>query len=132
MNHCPYCFVTHNRKFSEVCFSCENASNEFAKKNVQHVEDKSRFFRNTVDGSDYSHALGTRMPDNRTERNKLYERLGAEPVTPGTMPAQWKEDREYAEHVKNGGQREGFKQIDISGGEKVIDKLRKGDIRIPS
>jgi len=72
------------------------------------------------------------MPDSRNERNRLYDAMGAEPVTRGSMPQSWKENQEYAEHVRNGGERDTFKNIDISGGKKVIDQLRKGNVRIPS
>jgi len=71
------------------------------------------------------------MPDNRRDRNKMYEQMGAEPVTRGTMPQSWKENQEYAEHIRNGGERDTFKNIDISGGEKVIAQLRKSNVRIP-
>lgn len=73
--------------------------------NFQFSEDRYRFFRNPQDGSSFSYALGMEHPDNRGDYHRVLTALGSEPVTRGTMPASWKEDQQYLEHVQNGGER---------------------------
>ena len=73
--------------------------------NFQFSEDRTRFFRNPVDGSKFSYSLGMEHPDTRADYRRVLDGLGCEPVTAKTMPERWKEDRQYLEHVQHGGER---------------------------
>lgn len=97
----------------------------------QFAEDRTRFFRNPIDGSSYSYSLGHAMPDTKAKLHAEYERRGIEPVTPKTMPDQWKENQEYAASVRAGGARDTEPKIDISKGPTVRGLLRESNIRIP-
>jgi hypothetical protein len=98
------------------------------------VEDRTRFFRNPVDGTSFSYSLGVQMPDNRADYHRLLAAKGCEPVTPGTMPEQWKENQAYREHVTSGGDRDAaFEQPQpATCGKTVLQQLRESDVRIPS
>lgn len=94
-------------------------------------EDRTRFFRNPVDGTKFSYALGREMPDNRSEYHQLLDANRCEPVTRGTMPSQWKENAEYLEHVVHGGERDmppplGGKPV----GKTVLQQMRESNFRV--
>ena len=73
---------------------------------VQFTEDRTRFFRNAITGTHYSYSLGQEYPDTRTERDRLLTEKGWEPVTPGNEPAIFRENRQYLEHLRTGGERD--------------------------
>lgn len=96
-------------------------------------EDRTRFFRNGIDGTKFSYALGKEMPDNRNEYHAILEATGSEPVTRGTMPTQWKENSEYLEHVQHGGEREKPAAPRGTSGKSVLQQMRESKtFRIPS
>jgi hypothetical protein len=95
-------------------------------------EDRTRFFRNGVDGTSFSYSLGTQMPDTRHAYHALLDATGCEPVTPGTMPAQWKENAQYLEHVQHGGEREPPPKPQPTG-TTVLQQMRESKtFRVPS
>lgn len=89
----------------------------------QFQEDRYRFFRNPVDGGNYSYSLGREHPDNRTEYHRACAELGTEPVTRKTMPRAWKEDQDYREHVAHGGKREEHKP-GAPVGQSVLQQMQ--------
>lgn len=96
----------------------------------QFTEDRCRQFRNPVDGSKFSYSLGQEYPQSRGERDALFGALGCEPVTRGTMPAQWKWHQEYADHKLHGGEplpNDGY--VAPKGDVTVLDQLRKSDAK---
>lgn len=96
----------------------------------QYNPDNTRFFRNPVNGTRFSYHLGREMPETRSEYKSLCDKMGIEPVTSKTMPEQWKQDQEYLQHVRNGGERDTATNTDISRGPKVKDMLRESNVRI--
>ena len=96
------------------------------------TEDRTRFFRNPVDGTSFSYSLGQQMPDNREEYHALLEAKGVEPVTRGTMPSQWKENAEYLEHVQHGGEREASQPSSAPVGKTIVQQMRESNFRVPS
>jgi putative FmdB family regulatory protein len=99
-------------------------------------EDRVRQFQNTVDGTKFDYVLGQQRPETRREYYKELDRIGAEPVSRATEPAQWKEGREYAEHVKHGGQRDkGFEKAphpdSKPGNLTVLKQLQQSGVKIP-
>lgn len=89
-------------------------------------EDRTRMFKNPVDGTTFSYSLGEQMPDNRRDYHRLLEKHNCEPVTRGTMPAQWKADQELLEHVKHGGKYEPPpKPKPSAGGPTILQQLRE-------
>lgn len=99
-------------------------------------EDRTRLFKNPVDGSRFSYALGELMPDNRRDYQRLLDEKGCEPVTPATMPEPWKENQQYREHVMNGGDRDPKFETAPSAPpvktKTVLQQLRESNVRIPS
>ena len=96
----------------------------------QFTEDRCRQFRNPVDGTKHSYSLGMEYPDSRGKRNAVFDALGCEPVTPGTMPEQWKWHQEYAEHKRHGGEplpNDGY--VAPKGTVTVLDQLRKSNAK---
>lgn len=67
-------------------------------------------------------------PQTRGERNAVFEAIGCEPVTRGTMPEAWKRDREYHEHRQHGGERDMAFEKTQSGSKPgtvtVLDQLK--------
>lgn len=97
----------------------------------QYNQDNTRFFRNAVDGTTFSYSLGHEMPASKSELYKEYDARGIEPVTRKTMPEAWKADQEFADAVRHGEIVEQPKPTpDISRGTKVLDQLRKSNVRI--
>lgn len=95
-------------------------------------EDRTRMFKNPVDGTSFSYSLGTTMPDNRADYHRLLEERGCEPVTRGTMPAQWKENAELLEHVQHGGTYEPPPKPKPTG-QTVLEQMRASKtFRVPS
>lgn len=96
--------------------------------NIQFSEDRCRLFRNPTDGSSFSYSLGMPYPQSRTQRNMVFDAIGCEPVTRGTMPEQWKCDQEYREHRQHGGERDATFEKTQTGSKPgtvtVLDQLR--------
>ena|SRR5271166_616908 len=74
----------------------------------QFQEDRLRLWRGPL-GNGYSTALGERMPDTRTERDRLAAKKGIEFVSKSELLASNKEAAEavaYKAHVDSGGPRD--------------------------
>lgn len=100
--------------------------------NFQFSEDRYRFFKNPVDGSRHSYALGMEHPDNRSDYHRVLTALGCEPVTRKTTPTSWKEDQQYLEHVQHGGERlprDGAPEPKPVG-VTVSEQMRKSNFRV--
>lgn len=98
-------------------------------------EDRTRQFRNPIDGTRFSYSLGCEMPDNRRAYHDILTAKQCEPVTPGTMPEVWKAEQQYREHVMNGGERDqNFESPKPTAtvGKSVLQQLRESNVRIPS
>lgn len=91
--------------------------------NFHFQEDRYRFFRNPIDGTTHSYALGMEHPDNRADYQRACAERGCEPVTPRTMPQAWKDDQAYREHVEHGGERSA-PELPKPSGIGVLDQLR--------
>lgn len=94
---------------------------------VNFSPDRYRFFRNPIDGSKFSYALGIEHPDNRKDYYQALEERGCEPVTAGTMPTRWKEDQAYLAHVTSGGERIKSEEQPPPGqavGMRVVDQMK--------
>jgi hypothetical protein len=99
--------------------------------NFQFSEDRCRFFRNPIDGTQHSYSLGMQYPDTRAARNATFAALGCEPVTRKTMPENWRWHQEYAEHKAHGGERlPNDGHVAQAGTLTVLDQLRKSNVRI--
>lgn len=101
----------------------------------QFNEDRTRFFRNGVDGTKHSHALGHEMPDSRRDYYRELESKGCEPCSPQTMPQAWKDNAAYKKHVESGGERDRkFELAQHPATQKrtvtVLDQLKKSGITI--
>jgi hypothetical protein len=103
------------------------------------VEDRTRMFRNPRTGTRFSDTLGCEMPEDRASRDALYASKGIEPVSPRDMPSQWKVAKEYADHLKSGGEKldrkEEAKLIeppDLSGVKSIAQQLRESNYRAPA
>lgn len=101
----------------------------------QFTQDNTRLFRNGVDGTRHSHALGKEMPDSRKEYYRELEAKGCEPCSPQTMPQAWKDNVAYKKHVESGGERDRrfeLAQHPATGKRtvSVLDQLKKSGIRI--
>jgi len=99
------------------------------------TEDRTRLFRNPVDGTTFSYSLGEQMPDNRADYHRLLAEKQCEPVTRGTMPAQWRDEQQYLEHVKHGGERDKSFESPAPPPVKtktVLEQLRESNVKIPS
>lgn len=103
------------------------------------VEDRTRMFRNPRTGTRFSDTLGCEMPEDRASRDALYAEKGIEPVSPRDMPSQWKVAKEYADHLKSGGEKldrkEEAKLIeppDLSGVKSISQQLRESQYRTPA
>ena len=103
------------------------------------VEDRSRLYRNPRTGTRFSDTLGCAMPEDRASRDALYAQKGIEPVSPRDMPSQWKVAKEYADHLKSGGEKldraEEAKLIeppDLSGVKSIAQQLRESQYRTPA
>ena len=99
----------------------------------QFTEDKTRFYR-APDGSKFNPVTGTAMPDSGKEYYKQLESIGAEPVSPKTMPEPWKDNVAYQQHVSHGGERDArFEKAPhpatSQGSVTVRDQLRRSGIR---
>jgi hypothetical protein len=100
------------------------------------VEDRTRMYRNPRTGTRFSDTLGCEMPEDRVSRDALYASKGIEPVSPRDMPSQWKVAKEYADHLKSGGEkldRKGEAALieppDLSGVKSVAQQLRESNYR---
>ena len=100
------------------------------------VEDRTRMYRNPRTGTRFSDTLGCEMPEDRASRDALYAAKGVEPVSPRDMPSQWKVAKEYADHLKSGGEKldraEEAKLIeppDLSGVKSIAQQLRESQYR---
>ena len=100
--------------------------------NFQFQEDRCRFSRNPDDGSKRSRMLGQDYPQDRRERDAIYAAKGIEPVTASTMPENWRAMKEYAEHVKTGGERVDTKVFlpKAAPVKTVRERLRESNVRI--
>jgi hypothetical protein len=103
------------------------------------VEDRTRMFRNPRTGTRFSDTLGCEMPEDRASRDALYASKGIEPVSPRDMPSQWKVAKEYADHLKSGGEKldrkEEAKLIeppDLSDVKSIAQQLRESQYRAPA
>jgi putative FmdB family regulatory protein len=99
-------------------------------------EDRTRQYYNSLDGTRKSYVTGQDMPDTRREYYQQLEAIGAEPVSKATEPVQWKENREYAEHVKTGGDRDTkFEKAahpdSKPGNLTVLQQLKTSGVKIP-
>lgn len=101
--------------------------------NFQFSEDRTRFFRNPVDGTRFSYSLGMQYPDTRAARDKTFAALGCEPVTRKTMPENWRWHQEYAEHKRQGGERLPGDGAPISKpvGITVREQFRRSGVKVP-
>ena len=73
----------------------------------QHTEDRTHMWKGPL-GNGYSFALGERMPDSRSERDRLARKKGVEFCTRAELLADNKEAAEavaYRKHVDQGGER---------------------------
>jgi hypothetical protein len=100
------------------------------------VEDRVRLFSNTIDGTKFDYVLGNERPDNRRDYYRELDRIGAEPVSRATEPAVWKENREYAQHVKTGGERvKSFEKAAHPATKRgeltVLQQLKQSGVKIP-
>lgn len=102
------------------------------------VEDRTRMFRNPRTGTRFSDTLGCEMPDDRASRDALYAAKGVEPVSRNDMPSQWKVAKEYADHLKSGGEKLDAKEEaklieppDLSGVKSIAQQLRESQYRAP-
>lgn len=89
-------------------------------------EDRMRLWRNPVNGTRYSFALGAEMPDSVRERDKLAREKGVEFVSAGELLRDNKEARdavEYGKHVATGGKREEWQP-------KTTTRWRKGNPKV--
>jgi len=88
--------------------------------------------RNRPLGQGYSITLGDTMPETQRDYYKRLESIGAEPVTPKTMPQQWKDNAAYLEHVRHGGERERKPSVADRApiGTRVADQLRASQVKI--
>jgi hypothetical protein len=100
------------------------------------VEDRTRMYRNPRTGTRFSDTLGCEMPEDRASRDALYAQKGIEPVSPRDMPSQWKVAKEYADHLKSGGEKldrkEEAKLIeppDLSSVKSIAQQLRESNYR---
>lgn len=96
-------------------------------------EDRYRLFRNPVDGTTHSYSLGIEHPDNRADYHQALAERGCEPVTAGTTPTKWKEDREYLAHVRSGGERLKHEEQPPPGppvGVSVLEQMKKSGFRV--
>lgn len=100
--------------------------------NFQFSEDRTRFFRNPVDGTTHSYSLGMQYPDTRAKRDATFTALGCEPVTRKTMPESWRWHQEYAEHKRRGGEPLPNDGAAATPGKlTVLDQLRRSGVKIP-
>ena len=132
----PWTYITHASTTPEWNLSC-CAMRVFGDFNF--VEDRTRMFRNPRTGTRFSDTLGCEMPEDRASRDALYAQKGIEPVSPSDMPSQWKVAKEYADHLKSGGEKldrkEEAKLIeppDLSGVKSVAQQLRESNYRAPA
>lgn len=111
------------------CFPCDVHLNGQAYNVYVPRHDRYRLFRNPHTGTRYSYALGQDMPETAGEYHRICEQKGIEPVSPSTMPEQWKAAAEYARHVKQGGDRVDPASVvpkePITGVKSVRDMVRE-------
>jgi hypothetical protein len=88
------------------------------------VEDRTRMYRNPRTGTRFSDTLGCEMPEDRASRDALYASKGVEPVSPRDMPSQWKVAKEYADHLKSGGEK-----LDRKGEAALIEPPDLSDVK---
>lgn len=93
-------------------------------------EDRRRLFRNAIDGTDKSYALGRQMPQSRAEMRALEKQRGVEFTT--ELSAVERTRVEYAKHLETGGERcmtaeqlNPVKSDNYSLVPKMLENLRK-------
>jgi len=118
------------------CGSCHRMAQRVIG-DFQFTEDRTRFFRNAVDGTRFSYSLGQEYPDSRRDRDALFSEKGCEPVTRGTEPTYLRENREYLAHLQSGGDRD--RRFEATppeppkkGSVTVLSQMRDTNFRVPS
>jgi putative FmdB family regulatory protein len=114
-----------------ICSTCDGIARRLFG-NFHFQEDRCRFSRSPIDGSKRSQMLGQEYPQDRRERDAIYAAKGIEPVTASTMPENWRRMKEYADHVKTGGEHIDTKVFlpPAAPVKSIRDRLRESNVKI--